>query len=222
MLTPQSLRKEPDPRELGGVTIKRQAQPGSFSPFTQLEMTLGSFTVPGRPGGERLSPEMKLINNLRQETARLQSQTALLRKEIIIKEAAARAAGYEAGRQKGAEEAGQQARKELEERMAALQKNFTAVLQSWEKGKDQFYREAEGTVLPIIGQMVQMILHREIQTDPQTVVATIQAALKYASERSSVTVKVNPRDYRTAADQQHFWLPITLSSRTCRWWRTNG
>jgi flagellar assembly protein FliH len=208
MLTHNSLQKDVDPAAVGVTKIRRDAAPQSYSTFNQLELTLGSFTVAGRPGGENLSPEMKLITELRQQGAQLRSRLAFLQKELPKKEASAREAGREEGLTQGAAEARQLAQAETGQKIAQLQNNFSAVLKSLEKQKDQFFRNAEEMSLEIIRQMVQMILHREISTDPQTVISTLQAALKYTSERTSVTIKVNPRDYQTVAGQQSFWLPI--------------
>ena len=67
------------------------------------------------------------------------------------------------------------------------------------------YGQVEREVVKLAVEVAKKIVHREIQADPEVIQTLVKIALGRVSERSAVSVRVNPIDYNFLLDKHRGW-----------------
>ena len=79
--------------------------------------------------------------------------------------------------------------------------------------KAALYGQVEREVVKLAVEVAKKIVHREIQADPEVIQTLVKVALGHVSERSAVTVRVNPIDYNFLLDKHRGWAQEEGSGR---------
>jgi len=81
-----------------------------------------------------------------------------------------------------------------EKRIEEAVKKLENLLQSLSELKGQLYRESEQEIVRLSMEIARKIVHRELTIDAQAVTRTIQAAIQYLNDSTSIRIIVNPAD----------------------------
>ena len=83
--------------------------------------------------------------------------------------------------------------------------------------KSTLYEQAEREVVKLAMEVAKKIVNREIQADPNIIQTLVRVALSRVAERTSVTVRLNPVDYkylmeRNGGNGKDEWCDVLLQS----------
>ncbi len=102
---------------------------------------------------------------------------------------------------------GERAGMEMAEKKAeAIMRRYGDSLHDLGRYKAALYSQVEGEVVKLAVEVARKIVHREIQADPDIIRTLVKVALGRVSERSVVTVRVNPIDYNFLLDKRRGWV----------------
>lgn len=101
---------------------------------------------------------------------------------------------------------GEKAGLEIAEKKAeAIARRYGDSIRDLGQYKATLYNQVEREVVKLAVEVARKIVHREIQADPEIIQTLVKVALGRVSERSSVTVRVNPIDYNFLLDRHQGW-----------------
>ena len=91
---------------------------------------------------------------------------------------------------------GENAGMEIAERkMEAVMKRYAEAILEIGKLRASLYGQIEHEVVKLAVAVSKKIVHREIQVDPDIIQTLVRVALSHVSEKSAVTIRLNPVDY---------------------------
>jgi len=108
------------------------------------------------------------------------------------------AQGYEEGKKTGVEDGYAEVHKFIED---AASKAQTLILASKQEAETIVQSSAE-KILDLVFAITEKVLAREIQQDPKSVLALIQAALQEIRDQDSITIMVAPDDYEIVLQEK--------------------
>jgi flagellar assembly protein FliH len=128
----------------------------------------------------------------------------------------ARQAGYEEGFAQGREEALAAGRREVEAQVAVL----TRLVQSLAKPFEELDESVETELLSLATTIARQVVRRELQTDPQLVLAVIRESIGLLPVATrEITLKLHPedarlvREYESAAIEEGQWRILEDANR---------
>jgi flagellar assembly protein FliH len=102
---------------------------------------------------------------------------------------------------------GEKAGMEMAEKKAeAIMRRYGDSLRELGRYKASLYSQVEREVVKLAVEVAKKIVHREIQADPEIIQTLVKVALGRVSERSSVTVRVNPIDCNFLLEKHPGWV----------------
>ncbi len=102
---------------------------------------------------------------------------------------------------------GERAGMEMAEKKAeAIMRRYGDSLHELGRYKAALYGQVEREVVKLAVEVAKKIVHREIQADPDIIQTLVKVALGRVSERSAVTVRVNPVDHNFLLDKRRGWV----------------
>ncbi|MFI4862155.1 MAG: FliH/SctL family protein [Phycisphaerales bacterium JB063] len=104
------------------------------------------------------------------------------------------AAGLERGRAEGQEQGKAQALTDAQEEIARLTSAWSDVSTQWESQRVAMERDARQSVTAFALRAVEKIVHRVIETDPDTVTRQVGAALEMVLSQHDIVVRIHPDD----------------------------
>ena len=104
------------------------------------------------------------------------------------REAAARQAGWQKGRQEG--EAA--ARSELEKKLVAERATLSGALQDFAKEREAYFRRVEAEVVGLSLAVARKILHREAQVDPLLLAGVVRVSMDKVAVGTHTRLRVPP------------------------------
>ena len=116
--------------------------------------------------------------------------------KVAAKVAEAKRAAYEEGFEKGKREGVEHGRKEV----VPVVNSLREALDELETIRAELHSKAEKEAVHLALAVARKILCHEVQANRAVVKNVIRAALKGADEQGSVTIRVNPADYRLLKD----------------------
>ena len=112
---------------------------------------------------------------------------------------------YEAGYQ-----AGQAAAKaEMEKMVAAKAEALTSMIDDVVSQRTRLVADSEQGVVRLACQIARRIVEKVAQTDGETIVRVVKAALERLAENQKVTLRVNPVDVEALRQHKSEWLEAT-------------
>jgi len=101
---------------------------------------------------------------------------------------------------------GERAGMEMAEKKAeAIMRRYGDSIRDLGQYKAALYSQVEREVVKLAVEVAKKIVHREIQADPEVIQTLVKVALDRVTERSAVTVRVNPIDYNFLLDKHRSW-----------------
>jgi flagellar assembly protein FliH len=104
---------------------------------------------------------------------------------------------FEKGFRKGEISGRDVAEKELEAEM----KRYADSVLNVSSIKPALYAQAEKEVVKLAIEVAKKIVHREIQVDRNIIQTLVRVALSHVTEKSSITVRLNPVDYKYVTER---------------------
>lgn len=98
--------------------------------------------------------------------------------------------------QKGFQQGEIAGREEADREMESVMKRYTDSLQEISRVKTFLYSKVEKEVVTLAIEVAKKIVQREIQADQSIIQTLVHVALSRVSEKTSVTVRLNPVDYK--------------------------
>ncbi len=101
---------------------------------------------------------------------------------------------------------GERAGMEMAEKKAeTIMRRYGDTIRDLGQYKAALYSQVEREIVKLAVEVAKKIVHREIQADPEVIQTLVKVALGRVSERSAVTVRVNPGDYNFLLDKHRGW-----------------
>ena len=107
-------------------------------------------------------------------------------------------AAYENGFLQG-EKAGMEI---AEQKTEAVRRRYAESIAELSNIRSSLYAQAEREVVRLALEVAKKIIHREIQVDKDIIQTLIRVALSHVSEKSAVTIHLNPIDYNYLLEQR--------------------
>jgi len=157
-------------------------------------------------------PEATQLEKFIDERRRAEQLLGLAREKAaaILKKARAAASeaekqGYKKGYMEGYRQGNESGRKEAEERYLELFQEKLLLLEDkiseFEEQKKQIFATLEKELLDLTLQIARKVIRDEIAARPETVLATLHAALADLNERTQITIRINPEDLPLVSDK---------------------
>jgi flagellar biosynthesis/type III secretory pathway protein FliH len=125
---------------------------------------------------------------------------------------AAQARGREEGLSEGEAKAGDRYRRSLEE----LRRNADVALDLLSREKASLFLEFEGQALELVSAVIHRVFEGFAQRESEAVLPLLRKAVAALGQSNAITLKVNPADFKTASDNQDFWLPVETARKDVR------
>jgi len=171
------------------------------------EVRLQEFLVPGK-SRDLFSREEKALIGLEarykasvQEIANLKAKTIEIQKTSFQK-------GYEEGVKRGMAEGRAVAKKEMDGRIAAIQKQVATTLAEVERRRSEIFHQAEAVVLHMINRFVRKVIHVECRSNPSVLEGVTKNALRFVEQSHRITIRVHPEQARKVKDELPLWMPV--------------
>lgn len=207
-----------DKRDVPADGPARVVKPGDWGAVPDAGMKgfpMAAFSMPGRAQPKLPESEIK-IAELNKEIGRAAAaHKQALAKAVKDGETAAQAAqarGREDGLREGEERAWDKYRQALEE----MRGNAAMALDGLSKEKASLFLEFEGQILELFSATVHRVFDGLAKEHAEAVLPLIRKAVAALGQAAVITLKVNPADFKTAQDNQDFWLPVDSSSKDVR------
>jgi flagellar assembly protein FliH len=192
-------------------TAIKKADPGKS--YSDYDLSLGEFYIPGHTRRESATEEQKMIAGLKLIAQRLQKENAEMRNLFTSEKEKAFKAGEAQGHAKGTEEGYKKGQADMQAAVGKVQAGIASMLKNFEARKDEVLNRSERKSLEIIFQAVERILRREAETNRETVLPILKAAVTEVSRADTLIVKVNPADVEIVNHCKDFWLPVNAQVR---------
>lgn len=140
-----------------------------------------------------------LVSRAREQAAAIVAQAQAERDRIMRGvEDEARQAGYSKGHAEGMEVGRKQghdaALRERKQQLEAIEKQWTAALQSFEEQRAGMLQAAREDVLTLAVTLTQRVLRRQFEVDPSLVVEQMEACLRTIAKPTALTIRIAKRD----------------------------
>jgi flagellar biosynthesis/type III secretory pathway protein FliH len=209
----ESAAQEPDIRVLKldgtGMQVETFAAPSlkerGRGEYTAVKKKFGAIaaTDPDRHSKNRKDSRFAMNELLRgplaveEEERRTIEEKVRTRVAAVTEEASTRAQaeGYQAGLQKGFDEAYAKTREECAEQVA----RFEALLTGFENAKQDIFAANERFVVDLTYRIAGMIALKEIKQDPEYLIRLCRELLERVGVRENIRVRVNARQLKAAA-----------------------
>jgi flagellar assembly protein FliH len=156
------------------------------------------FTAEPRSAGHALWPEVSDSCTTGFEEPDLEVQPSpAIDMDALQKEA------YEKGYREAEAKAKQSAASQIEAAMKRYADSIVAISGL----KNALQKQAEREVVKLAIEVAKKIVHREIEVDRNVIQTLVRVALSQVTEKKSVTVRLNPADYKYLLEQREM-LPL--------------
>lgn len=196
----------------------RVVKPGDWGAVPDSGMKgfpMTAFNMPGRAQPKPTESEMVITELTRVARKAEEAGKNSVQKAVRDGEAAAQAAlarGREEGIREGESRAWEKYLKALEEMRA----NAAMALNALSEEKASLFLEFEGQVLELFSATVHRVFDGVAKEHAEAVLPLLKKAVNALGQVTTVTLKVNPADFRTVQDNQDFWLPVDAGMKDIR------
>jgi flagellar biosynthesis/type III secretory pathway protein FliH len=174
-----------------------------------------ALAMPGRTA-PKPTPEQSRAVQLERDLRKSESD----RKEALAKakaegESSSRAA-FARGREEGLREGEKRALEHYEKSLDDLRRNASVALDVLSREKAALFLEFEGQALELVSAAIHRVFEGFAAQEAEAVLPLIRKAMAALGQANSITLKVNPADFKTATGNQDFWLPIEAGGKDVR------
>jgi flagellar assembly protein FliH len=199
----------------GPARVMKQGDWGAAPDAGMKGFPMTAFSMPGRALPKPSEAELKIEELSRSAVKAENAHKAALEKAVREGEAASRAAhakGREEGMREGEERADETYRQALEE----LRGNAAMGLDALSQEKASLFLEFEGQILELFSATVHRVFEGVAKEHADAVLPLLRRAVSALGQVTTITLKVNPADFRTAQDNLDFWLPVEAGMKDVR------
>jgi len=190
------------------TTLKKAAPEKSYSDY---DMTLGQFYVPGRTRREDPTEEHKLLAGLKVMAEKLKKENETLRSLVRSESESAAKKGYEKGVREGFDKGFQKGKQEGKGEIAMVKGETVKVLEKFEKERKVFFHEAERKVLELAMLSAEAVIGKTIDNSDEAVINVVKKGISEIASSDTVTLKVNPANLETVESGKDFWHSVSSS-----------
>ncbi len=207
-----------DKRELPADGPARVMKQGDWEAAPDAGMKgfpMTAFSMPGRALPKPNESEVKIEELSRNALKAEQAHKLALQKAVKDGEAAAqsaRARGREEGMREGEKQAWDNYLAALEE----LRGNAAMGLNALSQEKASLFLEFEGQILELFSATVHRVFEGVAKDHADAVLPLLRRAVTALGQVTTVTLKINPADFRIVQDNQDFWLPVDAGTKDVR------
>jgi flagellar assembly protein FliH len=173
------------------------------------------LAMPGR-AAPKPTPEqarsVQLEKDIRKAAEAHKAALAQAKAEGEAEAKAAQARGREDGLREGEKKASEHYRKSLDE----LRRNASVALDVLSQEKASLFLEFEGQALELVSTAIHRVFEGFAKREAEAVLPLIRKAMSALGQANAITLKVNPADFKTASENQDFWLPVESGQKDVR------
>lgn len=205
---------EPGPAD-GPARVMKGSDWGAVAEAGLRGFQMEALAMPGR-AAPKPTPEqtrsVQLEKELRNSEAERKASLAKAKAEGEAAASAAQARGREEGLREGEKKAMERYQKSLDE----LRRNASVALDVLSREKAALFLEFEGQALELVSAAIHRVFEGFAAREAEAVLPLIRKAMAALGQANSITLKVNPADFKIANDNRDFWLPIEAGGKDVR------
>ncbi|MDB5104765.1 MAG: hypothetical protein JWP91_2454 [Fibrobacteres bacterium] len=199
----------------GPARVMKQTDWGAVPDQGMKGFPMAAFSVPGRAQPKPSATDVKIAEMERAARKSDAAHKLALEQSARDGETASRAAmarGREEGMREGETRAWEKYLLALEE----MRGNAAMALDAMSREKASLFLEFEGQVLELVSATFHRVFEGFARDHVEAVLPLLKKAVNALGQVTTVTLKVNPSDYKTVQDNQDFWLPVDAGLKDIR------
>jgi flagellar biosynthesis/type III secretory pathway protein FliH len=205
---------EPAPAD-GPARVMKGSDWGAVAEAGFRGFQMEALSMPGRTA-PKPTPEQTRSVQLEKELRNSETERkASLAKAKAEGEAAALAA-HARGREEGLREGEKKAMERYEHSLDELRRNASVALDVLSREKAALFLEFEGQALELVSAAIHRVFEGFAAREAEAVLPLIRKAMAALGQANTITLKVNPADFKTATANRDFWLPIEAGGKDVR------
>jgi flagellar biosynthesis/type III secretory pathway protein FliH len=205
---------EPGPAD-GPARVMKGSDWGAVAEAGLRGFQMEALAMPGRTAPKPTAEQtrsVKLEKELRNSEAERKASLAKAKAEGEAAALAAHARGREEGLREGEKKAMERYEKSLDE----LRRNAAVSLDVLSREKAALFLEFEGQALELVSAAIHRVFEGFAAREAEAVLPLIRKAMAALGQANSITLKINPADFKTATGNRDFWLPIEAGGKDVR------
>ncbi len=199
----------------GPARVVKQGDWGAVPDQAMKGFPMTAFNVPGRAQAKPNPQDVMLAEMAREAKRTAEAHKKALDKAARDAEGAVKAA-LAKGREEGTRDGESRAWKKYEKELAVLRSNASVALDVLQQEKAGLFLEFEGQVLELLSASIHRVFDGLAAEHSEAVLPLLKKAVAALGQVTTVTLKVNPGDFKTAQDNQDFWLPVEAALKDIR------
>jgi flagellar assembly protein FliH len=196
----------------------RVMKPGDWGAVADTGMKgfpMAAFSMPGRAMPKPSESEIKLEEMSRQSRKTEQAHKQALQKAVSEGERAAQAAQAR-GREDGLREGEKRSWEKYLQALEEMRGNAAMALDALSQEKASLFLEFEGQILELFSASVHRVFEGVAKDHGEAVLPLLRKAVSALGQVTTITLKVNPADFKTVQENQDFWLPVDAGMKDIR------
>ena len=187
-----------EPKDANRMTIKsftpNKLNAGEIKDYSQKKQTFGSFAATDEKANSKFSlhPDSKKYLGVEEEE-RSHLET-MIRQEVEDRVAKMKDQAYAEGFKKGVEEGNAEAQQKLLGQIQPLGENFAALLDSFEKMKEEMYCANERILIQLIFNVARQVLLKDLKEDPEYLKRLCTQMIEKIGIRDHLKIKISKTD----------------------------
>jgi flagellar biosynthesis/type III secretory pathway protein FliH len=210
-----SKKSLPEAPADGPARVMKGSDWGAVAETGMKGFQMDAIAMPGR-AMPKPTPEQAKSAQLEKELRKAEdTHKAAIAKAKAEGEAAtvaAKARGREEGLREGEKKAMERYQKSLDD----LRGNANVGLDVLSQEKAALFLEFEGQALELVSAAIHRVFEGFAKEQAEAVLPLLRKAIAALGQASSITLKVNPTDFKTVGDNRDFWLPLDASEKDVR------
>jgi flagellar biosynthesis/type III secretory pathway protein FliH len=199
----------------GPARVVKQGDWGAVADTGMKGFPMTAFSMPGRAMPKPSESDIKVEEMNRQARKAEQAHKQALEKAVRAGEDAAKAAEAR-GREEGLREGETRSWGKYMEALEELRGNSAMALDALSREKAALFLEFEGQILELFSASVHRVFEGLAQDHAEAVLPLLRKAVSALGQVTTITLKVNPADFKTVQENQDFWLPVDAGMKDIR------
>lgn len=177
--------------------------------------TMAAFSMPGRAAPKPEPAEVKLAEMAKQMRKAEEAHREALRRaarESDDRAMVSERRGHEAGCKEGERVAAEKYAKSVDE----LRKGIRGVLEALSREKAALFLGFEGESVALSAAAMKRIFDGMADGHAEAVLPLLRKAVAALGEVSTITLKINPIDFKVIDENRSFWIPVEAGLKDMR------
>jgi flagellar assembly protein FliH len=199
--------KQPGQIGMKGILKGDAAKSIKSSDFSMQGLTLPSLSQAGK--GEDVTTLRMHITSLESQIAKQQKAIKKLEEKLEEDVRIASVNAMREGERKGQAVGVARASAEFKQELQKLQATVQEALQQVENSQHHHFEQLEQAMLTLVQTSIQRVFPILSKKEDKWISHIVKSAMSLLGNTDSIVLKVNPQDYTTTQQDEHFWLPIS-------------